>query len=257
MLFYEDIKDLMQSVQDQYIWVIGASSGIGAATAIALSQQGANVILSARRESQLKQVRTQLKGANHQILAFDVSDHQQTVSAFKTIKRLDRVIFLAAIYDPSAAGRSDIQFIHKSLQVNLGGVYNMLDVVTPFFETQGHGQINLCGSVAGYFGLPNAQPYSSTKAAITNLAETLYVEYQAKNIDVKLISPGFVRTEMTDMNSFDMPMVIEVDEAAQHIVEGITDSNFEIHFPKKFTLIMKLLRSLPYCLSFKLSQKLR
>lgn len=257
MFFDAGNKELMQSLQGQYVWMIGASSGIGAATAIALSQHGANLILSARRESQLKEVMSQLKGENHQLLAFDVSDHQQTVDAFQSIKRLDRVIFLAAVYDPSAAGRADIHFIHKSLQVNLGGVYNMLDVVTPFFETQGHGQINLCGSVAGYFGLPNAQPYSSTKAAIINLAETLYVEYQPKNIDIKLISPGFVRTEMTEMNTFDMPMMIEVDEAAQHIVAGITATNFEIHFPKKFTVIMKLFRSLPYCLSFKLSQKLR
>lgn len=257
MLFYEEIKDLMQSVQGQYIWVIGASSGIGAATAVALSQQGANLILSARREQELKVVRAQLMGANHQVLAVDVSDHAQTVEAFKKIKRLDRVIFLAAVYNPSATGRADIQFIQKSLQVNLGGVYNVLDVVTPFFETQGHGQINLCGSVAGYFGLPNAQPYSSTKAAITNLAESLYVEYLSKNIDVKLISPGFVKTEMTAKNDFEMPMMIEVEEAAQQIVAGMTSSSFEIHFPKKFTWIVKLLRSLPYCLSFKLSKKLR
>jgi NADP-dependent 3-hydroxy acid dehydrogenase YdfG len=133
MLFYADNKELMQSVQGQYIWIIGASSGIGAATAKALSERGANLILSARRESQLKEVRAQLKGANHQVLAFDVSDHQQTVAAFQSVKRLDRVIFLAAVYDPSAAGRADIRFIHKSLQVNLGGVYNMLAVVTPFF----------------------------------------------------------------------------------------------------------------------------
>ena len=257
MLFYEDVKDLMKSVQGQYIWIIGASSGIGAAASLALSKQGANLILSARRMAELQDVRKQLNGANHQVLAFDVSDYSQTVEAFKKIKRLDRVIFLAAVYDPSVNGRTDIQFIHKSLQVNLGGVYHLLDVVTPFFEVQGHGQINLCGSVAGYFGLPNSQPYASTKAAITNLAESLYVEYQPKNIDIKLISPGFVRTSMTDKNDFDMPMMIEVEEAAQSIVAGITSSAFEIHFPKKFTWLVKMLRALPYCLSFKLSEKLR
>jgi short-subunit dehydrogenase len=256
MLFYKEIKDLIKSVQGQYIWVIGASSGIGAATAVALSQQGANLILSARREQELNVVRAQLIGANHQVLAVDVSDHAQTVEAFKKIKRLDRIIFLAAVYDPSVKGRADIQFIQKSLQVNLGGVYNVLDVVTPFFETQGYGQINLCGSVAGYFGLPNGQPYSSTKAAIINLAESLYVEYQSKNIDVKLISPGFVKTAMTAKNEFEMPMMIEVEEAAKEIVAGITASSFEIHFPKKFTWLVKLLRLLPYCLSFKLSKKL-
>lgn len=256
MLFYEDVETLMKNVHGQYIWIIGASSGIGAATALTLSQAGANIILSARRESELDEVRQSLVGANHQTLAFDVSDYTETKQAFKTIKRLDRVLFFAAVYDPSEKGRNDISFIHKSLQVNIGGVYNMLSVVLPFFESQGHGQVNLCGSVAGYFGLPNSQPYASTKAAIANLAESLRVEYQDKNIDIKLISPGFVRTAMTNKNDFKMPMMIEVEEAAQYITKGITSSNFEVHFPKRFTWLVKLLRSLPYCLSFRLSKKL-
>lgn len=256
MLFYQDIETLMRDVHGQYIWIIGASSGIGAATARTLSQAGANIILSARRESELNEVRESLVGANHQTLAFDVSDYTETKQAFKTIKRLDRVLFFAAVYDPSEKGRNDITFIHKSLQVNIGGVYNMLNVVLPFFESQGHGQVNLCGSVAGYFGLPNSQPYASTKAAIANLAESLRVEYQDKNIDVKLISPGFVRTPMTNKNDFEMPMMIEVEEAAQYIAKGITSSRFEIHFPKRFTWLVKLLRSLPYCLSFRLSKNL-
>ncbi|MFV1921438.1 MAG: SDR family NAD(P)-dependent oxidoreductase [Methylotenera sp.] len=256
MLFYEDVETLMRNVHGQYIWIIGASSGIGAATALKLSQAGANIILSARRVSELDEVRESLEGANHQTLAFDVSNYTETKDAFKTIKRLDRVLFFAAVYDPSEKGRNDISFIHKSLQVNIGGVYNMLNVVLPFFESQGHGQVNLCGSVAGYFGLPNSQPYASTKAAITNLAESLRVEYQDKNIDVKLISPGFVRTPMTNKNDFEMPMMIEVEEAAQYITKGITSSNFEIHFPKRFTWFVKLLRSLPYCLSFRLTKKL-
>ena len=257
MLFYEDIKTIIKSVQGQYIWIIGASSGIGAATAVALSEQGANIILSARRETELIAVKNTLAGANHQVLPFDVSDYEQTVDAFTHIKRLDRVLFLAAVYDPTVKSRSDIEFIHKSLQVNLGGVYHCLDQVLPFFESQGYGQISLCGSVAGYFGLPNSQPYASTKAAITNLAESLYSEYTPQNIDVKLISPGFVRTPMTDKNDFEMPMMIEVEEAAQSIVKGLTSSCFEIHFPKKFTRLIKLLKLMPYCLSFWLTKKLR
>jgi short-subunit dehydrogenase len=256
MFFFEEVKTMMKSIHGQYIWIIGASSGIGAELAIALSQQGANVILSARRETELELIRAQLAGANHQVLAFDVGNHSQTVEAFKNIKRLDRVIFMAAVYDPSEKGRTNIGFIQKSLQVNLGGVYNILDVATPFFASQGHGQIALCGSVSGYFGLPNAQPYSATKAAITNLAESLYVEYQPKNIDIKLISPGFVTTPMTSKNDFEMPMVITAETAAKAIVKGLTASTFEIHFPKRFTLLIKLLRLLPYWLAFKVSGKL-
>lgn len=256
MFFYEEVSDMMKDLHGQYIWIIGASSGIGAALAVALSQKGANVILSARRQSALLEVKAQLAGANHQTLAFDISDHKQTADAFKTIKRLDRVILMAAVYDPSDKGRADITFAHKSMQVNLGGAYNMLDVVKPFFEAQGHGQINLCGSVAGYYGLPNSQPYASTKAALINLAESLYVECKPRNVDVKIINPGFVSTPMTDKNNFEMPMVITATKAAEEIVKGLTARAFEIHFPKKFTLLMKVLRLLPYGLAFKVSKKL-
>jgi len=256
MFFFEEVKTIMKNIHGQYVWIIGASSGIGAELAIALSQQGANVILSARRESELQLVHAKLTGANHQVLAFDISDHAQTVTAFQGIKRLDRVIYMAAVYDPSEKGRTDVAFIQKSLQVNLGGVYNMLDVAAPFFTSQGHGQIALCGSVAGYFGLPNAQPYASTKAAITNLAESLYIEFQPNNIDVKLISPGFVSTPMTNKNDFEMPMLVTAETAAQSIVKGLTSNAFEIHFPKRFTLLIKLLRLLPYWLAFKISGKL-
>jgi short-subunit dehydrogenase len=256
MFFYEDVNTMMKDVHGQYIWVVGASSGIGAALAIALSRQGANVILSARRTSELQAVYTQLAGGNHQLLAFDISNHQQTVDALKKIKRVDRVILMAAVYEPATNGRADIQFIQQSLQVNIGGVYNMLDVLMPFFEMQGYGQLSLCGSVAGYVGLPNSQPYASTKAAIINLAESLYVEYKPKNIDIKLISPGFVSTPLTEKNDFEMPMIISADEAANAIVAGLKSSRFEIHFPKRFTLMIKLLRVLPYWLCFKVSSRL-
>ena len=249
-----DVKDMMQSVRGQHVWIIGASSGIGAATALALSKAGAHVILSARRADVLEHVGQQLYGFNHQILPFDVASYAETVVAFSKIKRLDRVLFLAAVYDPTIEGRTDIAFIQQSLQVNLAGVFHIVNVVTSFFEGQGYGQINLCGSVAGYFGLPNAQPYSATKAAIINLAESLYIENQAKNIDVKLISPGFVRTPMTDKNDFEMPMMISVEAAAEAILAGMTAEAFEIHFPKKFTWLVKVLRFLPYYLSFKLSK---
>lgn len=255
MFFYEDVNTIMKDVHGQYIWVVGASSGIGAALAIALSRQGANVILSARRKSELQAVYMQLAGVNHQILAFDISNHQQTVDAFNTIKRLDRVILMAAVYEPATKGKPDIQFIQQSLQVNIGGVYNMLDVLMPFFEAQGYGQLSLCGSVAGYFGLPNSQPYASTKAAVINLAESLHAEYMPKNIDIKLINPGFVSTPLTEKNDFEMPMIISAEDAAKSIISGLTSTQFEIHFPKKFTYILKLIRILPYWLFFKVSSR--
>lgn len=246
----------MQQLNGQTIWIIGASSGIGAQLAIDLSKQGCQLIISARREEALQSVLSQMAPGNHRILAYDAADYMQTVQVFSSIKQLDRVIFMAAIYDPSKKGRTDINMIQKSIRVNLEGVFNMLTLVRPLFEEQRRGQIVLCGSVAGYIGLPNSQPYAATKAAIINLAESLYTECKPKGVDVKLISPGFVRTPLTDKNQFDMPMMIEVEEASAAIVKGLTSKPFEIHFPKKFTYLLKLIRLLPYWLMFNINNRM-
>ncbi len=246
----------MQNFTGKTVWIIGASSGIGAELAVALSKQGCDLILSARRESALQDVLSKMNTGNHRVLAFDIADYTQTAQAFSSIDQLDCVVHMAAVYDPSRQGRNDIHIIQKSLRVNLEGVFNMLTLVKPFFIKQGHGQIALCGSVAGYIGLPHSQPYAATKAAIINLAESLYVECKTKGVDVKLINPGFVRTPLTDKNSFDMPMMIEVDEAADAIVKGLVSTSFEIHFPKKFTLILKLMQLLPYWISLKFNKHL-
>ena len=124
----------------------------------------------------------------------------------------------------------------------------------PLLKKQNGGQLAFTGSVAGYKGLPKGQPYSATKAAIMNFTESLYVE--EPGIDVRLISPGFVETPMTDMNDFEMPMVIKPDEAAKALAEGLLSNSYEIHFPKKFTFIMKFLRLLPHWLYFKITKKM-
>lgn len=242
----------MQQLAGQTIWIIGASSGIGAQLAIDLSMLGCNLIISARRKEALEHVLSQMTPGDHRVTAFDIADYEQTQQAFATIDKLDRVIYMAAVYDPSRKGRTDITNIQNSLRVNLEGVFNMLSMVRPFFEKQRAGQIALCGSVAGYVGLPLSQPYAATKAAIINLAESLYTECKSKGIDIKLINPGFVRTPLTDKNSFDMPMMIEVEEASTAIIQGIKGKRFEIHFPKKFTYVLKLIQKLPYWIAFKL-----
>ena len=127
----------------------------------------------------------------------------------------------------------------------------------PQFESQGHGQIVICASVAGYRGLPTGQPYCAAKAALLNLSESLKVELEPKNIDVKVICPGFVKTPLTDKNDFPMPMIIEAEDSAIAIKKGLCSRAFEIHFPKRFTYIMKLLHILPHWLYFVVARKMR
>jgi len=248
----------LSDFKDQSIWIIGASSGIGAALARELSARGAKIFLSARQEGKLQSLAREL-GPDHQSLPLDAAQPGAIAAAFTTIstRKIDRVIYLAATYEPGKISAMDMDHARQMIAVNLTGALEMLHTILPVMEAKGHGQIALCGSVAGYTGLPGGQPYSATKAAIINLAESLHAEMKSKNIDVKLISPGFVETPMTDKNNFDMPAIISPESAARYIAQGLQSKTFEIHFPKKFTFFMKLLRILPYGLRLWLTGNIR
>lgn len=237
---------------NEVIWIIGASSGIGAALAKDLALRGATLALSARRKEALETLKASL-GEQHKIFALDITDAEMVTRTAQAIRaafgRIDRVIFLAAAYTPMKLTELDIAVTRQMIETNLMGAFHAVDAVLPILKEQQRGQIALCGSVAGYTGLPGGQPYSATKAAIINLAESLRAELPA-TMDVKLISPGFVRSELTDKNDFNMPMIISAEQAATAIAEGLQGSAFEIHFPKKFTLLLKFIRLLPYSLMF-------
>jgi len=136
------------------------------------------------------------------------------------------------------------------------GALNCLDVVIKKMLVQKSGHIALVASVAGYIGLPKSMSYGASKAALINLAETLYAELSHFNINVSVINPGFVKTRLTDLNNFKMPAIIEAEEAAQIIIKDLEAKKFEIHFPKKFTIWLKILRILPYSLMLFFTKKI-
>lgn len=245
--------------QDQIVWIIGASSGIGYALARELSARGALLALSARRKDELEKLNDEL-GERHKVFVLDTSNAETTLRTAQAIRlgygRIDRIIFLAAAYAPMKLGSLDIAVTKGIVDINLTGAFNLVHAVLPILKTQKTiGQLALCGSVAGYIGLPGGQPYSATKAAIINLAESLHAECRDR-VDIKLISPGFVRTPLTNKNKFAMPSIIEPEQAAKEIAEGLLSQGFEVHFPKKFTLLLKLLRWLPYPLSLYITRKI-
>ena len=245
--------------RNEVIWIIGASSGIGAALAKELARREATLALSARRKDALEALRTSL-GDQHKHFVLDVTDAElvsRTAQAIRaTFGRIDRIIFLAAAYTPMKICALDLPVTKQMIDVNLLGAFHVVQAVLPILKDQQRGQIALCGSVAGYTGLPGGQPYSATKAAIINLAESLRAELP-KTIEVKLISPGFVKSELTDKNDFKMPMIISAEQAAHYIADGLSNQAFEVHFPKRFTLWLKLLRLLPYCLTFHITKTLK
>lgn len=235
------------------IWIIGASEGIGAALARELSQEGARLILSARNASALEALAEECSGA--QVLPLDLSQPSCLMQAAAGIApgSLDAVICTAALYDPGRVADLDPDACARLIMVNLFGALEVARLTPPLIRDGG--QLALFGSVAGYFGLPGGQPYSASKAAVNNLAETLRVEL-APRVDVRLVCPGFVSTRLTAKNSFAMPAIITPEQAAQAVLHGLQRRAFEIHFPKRFTLAIKLLQALPYALSLWLTARL-
>jgi short-subunit dehydrogenase len=156
------------------------------------------------------------------------------------------VVFCAAQYRPEHSWEVDPELASQTLEINLGSVYAGLAQVLPAMIARGSGGIALVASVAGYMGLPQASVYGPSKAALINLAEILYSDLHARGINVYLINPGFVDTGLTKKNSFTMPALQTPQQAASAILSGFSAGKFEIHFPKKFTRALKLVRLLPY-----------
>ncbi|WP_460528854.1 SDR family NAD(P)-dependent oxidoreductase [Chitinimonas naiadis] len=245
------------SWEGKRVWVIGASSGIGAAVARSLLHEGAKVILSARRATQLDEVAAGHTQAS--VVAFDVTDtlawpsaHRQAIDAFGSI---DLVIFLAARYEPQRAWALDATSAARSFELNVLSVYRGLAEVIPYFQAQGHGGMALVASVSGYTGLPEATVYGATKAALINLAETLYFDLAPRGLSVYLVNPGFVATPMTATNDFAMPELISPEVAAQALLAGMKAGDFEIRFPRRFTALLRLVSRLPYRWRFPLLHK--
>lgn len=232
------------------VWIIGASSGIGASLAHALDRRGATLALSARRADALQRVAAALSPTRTVLLPLDVTVPETLREAeqhlWTTWGGYDLVVIMAGDYVPMDAWRFDRAQAARLLAVNLHGPLNVLERVLPRLRLQSHGGIALVSSVAGYRGLPKSLVYGPSKAAIINLAESLYFDLHPVGLAVYLINPGFVRTPLTAQNDFRMPALITADEAAEEIIRGWSRGEFEIHFPRRFTRLLKLLQLLPY-----------
>ena len=238
------------------VWLVGASSGIGRATAHALHVQGAKVIVSARSQQALDTFAAEHPGAT--VLAMDAADAASVEAAAQTVLGagpLDLVLYCAGYYKEQRATQFDLANMLRHNQVNYVGALDVLAAVLPHFLARKTGHIGLVSSVAGYRGLPQGLAYGPTKAALINLAETLYVDLKDSNIGVSLICPGFVETPLTAQNKFSMPGLIKPEQAADEILRGWAKGQFEIHFPKRFTLLMKALALLPAALYFPVIRK--
>lgn len=234
----------------QVVWLLGASSGIGRATAHRLHALGARVIVSARSEAALQAFVAEHAGSSASVV--DVTDSAAVGQAAAAIAaahgRIDLAVYCAGHYQPMRAMAFDLPDALRHQQINYTGALHWLDAMLPILLRQAAagrgGHLSLMASVAGYRGLPNSLAYGPTKAALIHLAETLYLDLQPRGLGVSVINPGFVETALTARNQFPMPALMSPDAAAGEIVRGWERGAFEIHFPRRFTLWLKTLRHL-------------
>jgi len=239
------------------VWIIGASSGIGRATAELLLQKGATVAVSARNPAALDQIAAAYPNAV--ALAVDVTEPDHLRAAYQQFcaeQPLDLYLHCAADYQPMRAWDMDIARMQRSMAINYGGVLNGLNLVIPDFLAQKQGRIVVIASVAGYMGMPKALAYGPTKAALINLCESLYLDLTPRGVDVQVVNPGFVATPLTANNDFEMPDLMTAQQAAVELVRGLESNRFEISFPKRFTSTLKLIKRLPYALKLRLLSKI-
>ncbi len=277
------------------VWVVGASTGIGEALALALARRGAHLALSARGADKLRAVCAacdaaralaktvspayavsaaapsgpadpaptglppELEADRSLALALDLTDTLAFARARDDILArwggIDLVVFNAGTYRPLRAWELTAEAARETLDVNLVGTMSGVASVLPTLLAQGGGAIALVGSVAGYGGLPKAAVYGPSKAALINFAEVLYMDIAPRGVDVFLIDPGFVATPLTAQNDFTMPALQTPEQAAEAIVQGFAAGDFEIHFPKRFTRVLKFLQLLPRRLYFPLVRR--
>jgi short-subunit dehydrogenase len=240
------------------VWIVGASTGIGRALAEQLHGKGALVVASARKRESLEALTKSHPGTL--AVAVDATDAEALHQAMQKIQteygRLDLAVYCAGYYKPMRATSFELAEAIKQNQVNYVGALNYLDAVLPTFMAQKSGHLSLIASVAGFGGLPLGLAYGPTKAALINLAEALYIDLRPLGIGISVVNPGFVETPMTAQNTFKMPALISAEESAGHILRGWQAGDFEIHFPRRFTNWLKLLRLLPRSGYFKTIHRL-
>jgi len=236
------------SENQKKIWITGASSGIGKALAEKFASEGWKVAASARRKEILDEM-----SSHENIFSYplDVTNQDQVKTSFEKIikdfKGLDLCVFSSGTYDPKLEQEINVKQNKFVMETNFFGVLYCINAVENYFKNKQAGHISIVSSIAAYRGLPNSSGYGPSKAALTNLTESLYFDFKKYNVRISLVSPGFIKTPLTDKNEFPMPFIKSPEFAAEKMFNGLTKSKaFEIHFPKALTILLKIFRVLPY-----------
>ncbi|MGJ8627049.1 MAG: SDR family NAD(P)-dependent oxidoreductase [Sulfitobacter sp.] len=241
----------MKNWQSKRYWLVGASDGLGAALAHKLNRAGAEVIVSARSEDKLRALVDALPGrASYQVM--DVTDQVSVADATKAVGDVDGVVYLAGVYWPFGAKDWDAEKATAMADVNFTGLVRMMGQIVPNMVARDQGHIVITSSLTGFRGLPRSIGYTASKAATMSLAECMYADLRKTGVQVQVINPGFIKTQLTAKNDFKMPFLMEPDDAAQEVFEHMSGDGFKKSFPWGFSLIFRGAQFLPDWLYYRI-----
>ena len=233
------------------VLITGASSGIGSELARQLADLDCRLILIARNEQRLQQLATELAapGKSHIVLPCDVSKHENVKNVCQSLLTQDILPDVLILNAGMSAGFSavdmNVQEIEYEFSVNFfSHLYFLKYLLPPMLERQ-YGLVAATGSLAGYRAMPQAAPYSASKAALAVFLEGLRVDLWSSGVKFCLISPGFVKTAMTEKHEFYMPFLMPVERAAKIIIRGLEREKPEIRFPYPLSILMSIIRFMP------------
>ena len=237
-------------LSSQRVWLTGASSGIGEALIDPLVQAGARVAISARRQDLLRTLADRYRGGEVMAVPVDVTDRAAVGTAVRHIEDrwggIDLAILNAGTHIPVNGAAINAEDFETLIRANYLSVIYGAEAVLPGMLARGQGHLAGVASVAGYRALPTAAAYGASKAAAIVALDAIRFDVEPRGVHVTVINPGFVRTPLTDKNTFSMPGLIDADAAARIIIRGLARRKKEIHFPAAFSWTMKALRVLPY-----------
>lgn len=225
-------------------WLIGASEGLGRDLAHIMSRSGVQLVLSARSEDKLQALAAELP-APAQVVPVDIGDRASVEAAAADVGEVDGVVFLAGVYTPISALEWDADKVEQMFDINLTGAARVIGQVIKPMVAADKGHIVLTGSLSAFRGLPGAIGYSASKAGLMALAESMHGDLRHTNVEVQLVNPGFIKTRLTEQNDFDMPFIMEPEDAAREMFEHMNTDDFQKSFPWGFSLVFRLSRFLP------------
>ncbi|MGY3438703.1 MULTISPECIES: SDR family NAD(P)-dependent oxidoreductase [unclassified Marinovum] len=232
-------------------WLVGASEGLGRALALKLSRAGVHLILSARSEDRLAALAAELPGPC-EVVPCDVSDDADVARAAAKVGEIDGLVYLAGVYWPQSAQGWQADQVTAMCNVNFTGAARVLGQVVPGMVARDRGHIVMTGSLSGFRGLPGATGYAASKAGVMVMTEALHADLRGTGVSVQLVNPGFIRTRLTEKNDFNMPSLMEPEEAATAIFEHMNTDRFQKSFPAPFSWLFRFGQLLPDALYYRL-----